>query len=118
MRRIERLGIAARPPRTSTGHLVSWAVASTVLGALFPRTAHRLRWVARARPRVVALYVVAFAAFNFGVDALMRSIARGGREQIELREQLAEELGRDPTDDEVRRRWMELHGYGDARPGG
>src|SRR4051794_33794289 len=104
MSRIERFGIAARPPHTSVPRLALWAVVSTVGGAVFPRIAYRLRWLARARPATVALYIAAFAAFLFGVDAGMRLMARGAREQQALREELTQELGREPTDEEVRRR--------------
>src|SRR4051812_26170528 len=101
MERIERLGIASRPPSTRLRNLALEALGSIVFGVFFPALHRRARWVARAGPVGVAMWIVARAAFNFGADAVMRWMARHSREMNALREQLADELGREPTEQEI-----------------
>jgi hypothetical protein len=114
MKRVERLGAAAHPPRMSARELAFQGVLLTTLGAVFPRLAYRARWLTRVRPRTVVIYIVARTGFGLAVDAGMRWMARISLQQQNVRERLSDELGRDPTREDVMRAWLEERRVGES----
>ncbi len=75
--------------------------------AAFPRLAHRLRWPTRLGPRGLALYI----AFNTATLTAVRIwVLPALRHAIADREAttaaLRDELGREPTEEEVNERYM------------
>jgi hypothetical protein len=80
---------------------------SFVGNALFPRVAYRLRWPTRLRGRHLLLYVAFNAAFSFYARQWLaaRFLTPGSAERV--KQQLRSELGRNPTEREVRDRLAE-----------
>jgi hypothetical protein len=74
-------------------------VAATVLAAAFPRLAHWARWPTRLAPRGRLLYIAYNAAFYYAVRELARHVREDHEQAVE---ELRAELGREPTDDELR----------------
>ena len=75
------------------------AAAVFVAGAAFPRLADRLRWPSRLGGRRLAVYIAFKTLEGFWVRQwLMPMITR----HVELRARLVEQLGREPTVDELR----------------
>jgi hypothetical protein len=112
--RMARLGAASRSPRRPVRSIARDALLNFALGALFPRLAYRLRWVARARLRGVAAYIAVTTLGMLAADWIVRVVARGTLERDELRERLRKELGRPPWPEEIDRAWMESHGWDPA----
>ena len=80
----------------------TYAVITFLFVAAFPGLASRLRWPTRLGPRSFIAYVAFNTAFGFalrtwGLPYLKRLFEE--RERIE--EQLREQLGRQPTEDEM-----------------
>jgi hypothetical protein len=65
---------------------------------LFPRLSHRLRWRDRLGARGTAIYVVAQVGF---IVAFILGVSRLGRAQERIRAEVREQLGREPTPEEV-----------------
>jgi hypothetical protein len=90
-------------PRQPDARELALGAAVTVAGNVaFPRLAHRLRWPARLGPRGLAAYVawntaVGFALRTWAGPAVRRAVEEHRRVERELRD----ELGREPTPDEV-----------------
>jgi hypothetical protein len=71
----------------------------TFLGnVFFPRLSHRLRWRTRLGTRGTAIYTVASVTF---AAAFIWGVARLGRAQERMWEEVRIHLGREPTSDEV-----------------
>jgi H+/Cl- antiporter ClcA len=64
----------------------------------FPRLSYRLRWRTRLGPGGTLVYVLASTGFAVGFVWFVRKVAQG---QDQLRAELREHLGREPTSDEV-----------------
>jgi hypothetical protein len=109
--RLARLGIASRPPNTAPTKFVAlgW-LGSTLFGALFPRLRHQIAWVARAGPRGIAAYLALHAGGLLLVDSMIRFVARQGIEREEVEARLREQLGRPPSQDEIRAAWLKHKG--------
>ena len=77
--------------------------ACTFVGtAAFPRLAHRLRWPTRAGPRGVLLYIAYLTLVQFAIRTwVIPQLGRLGEEHERAKVELREELGRDPTLDEL-----------------
>jgi hypothetical protein len=73
--------------------------------AAFPRLAYRLRWPTRLRGRRLLAYIGFKTLEGFGLRQwLMPMIKR----TFQLRQRLADELGREPTADEIRARLLAM----------
>jgi hypothetical protein len=71
-------------------------------GALFPGLAYKLRWPTRLRGWQLVAYVAFNTATVFVVRAWLVPFAERARQRHEAtKDQLREELGREPTEDEV-----------------
>jgi hypothetical protein len=64
----------------------------------FPRLAHRLRWRTRLGPGGTFAYVLAWIAFAVLFRWFLGELAR---RQDEMQAELREQLGREPTSDEL-----------------
>ncbi len=81
---------------------VCYGAVALVFFAAFPRLAYRLRWPTRLRPRGVVAYV----AFNTLVGFALRVWAvpflkRMADERAQAEQELRQQLGREPTEDEL-----------------
>jgi hypothetical protein len=70
--------------------------------AAFPRLAHRLQWPTRLGPRGLLLYI----AFNTALGMAARTWAvplfkRLGDQREQAKDELRQQLGREPTDEEL-----------------
>ena len=74
------------------------ALLTFVGNALFPRLSHRLRWRDRLGARGTAIYVVAQVGF---IAAFILGVSRLARAEERIRAEVREQLGREPTPDEV-----------------
>ena len=84
-----------------------YVAAATVGGALFPRLAHRLRWPQRLRGRRLALYVAWNAAVVYAIRYVVAPhVRRQTAEYERVHVALRDELGREPTPDEVLARFV------------
>ena len=103
-------GVTDWTPRS----LATEAASQVAFAALFPRWSHRARWVSRLRPRGLLLYVglrtaERYVTLTWVVPGLLGVVER----KRQWREELADRLGREPSEAEVRhdaqRRARELH---------
>jgi hypothetical protein len=91
----------AGPPRP--GFAVEWwAVLVVVLvgvggGAAFPRLLHWSRWPTRLGARGLAAYVVFGTLCRFALMTLAVHVRDAAQEHERVREELREQLGREPT---------------------
>jgi hypothetical protein len=77
------------------------AIAFVVLAA-FPRTAYRLRWPTRLSRRGVVAYIAMNTIIGFALRAwAMPYFKRMADEQARAEQELREQLGREPTEDEL-----------------
>jgi hypothetical protein len=89
------------------GHLswregLGYGAIAVVLGAAFPRLMSWVFWPARLGPRGLAAYI----AFNTAMDFVVRTrvlpyLRRMAEERERARMELAQTLGREPTEDEL-----------------
>lgn len=75
---------------------------AVVFGAAFPKLAYRLRWPTRLGPRGLVAYI----AFNTVLDFALRTwvapyFKRMAEQQERAKKELWQQLGRDPTEDEL-----------------
>lgn len=86
-------------------------VITTVVGALFPRLLYRANWVARLRPRGLMIYIALTTAFGFSMRQWVRPFfTEWAEETTKQRAELAQKLGREPTDEELQQHMMEQLG--------
>ena len=78
--------------------MLGFFAVKTLAGAAFPRVAYWLRWPTRLRGRALAAYVAASTLQRY---AVMTWVRRWLRRHVEMTERLREELGREPTDQEL-----------------
>jgi hypothetical protein len=64
----------------------------------FPRLSHRLRWRTRLRPGGTLAYVLAWTAFAV---CFVWFIRKAAQRQHQMWTEVREQLGREPTSDEV-----------------
>jgi hypothetical protein len=77
-------------------------VLQTAFGAAFPRLARRLRWSSRLRGRRLLGYVAFNACMTFALRAwLVPRLRAAAARHARMRESLAQELGREPSVDEL-----------------
>ncbi len=70
--------------------------------AAFPRLGHRLRWPTRLGPRGLLGYIAFNTAFGFALRTwALPYMRRVAEERQRAEERLREQLGREPTEDEV-----------------
>src|SRR4051794_39166469 len=94
------------PPRALV--LLAMALLSSLGGAFFPRLAYRMRWPSRAGPRGLIAYVILNTAVNYALRYALMDRVRAWSERYEgLRDELRLELGREPTEEEMQKRWSE-----------
>jgi hypothetical protein len=68
----------------------------------FPRLAYRLRWPTRLSPRGVVTYVAFNTLLRFALWVWApRFLSRVTDDQAQARKELRQQLGREPTEDEV-----------------
>lgn len=95
---VERLRDRARRVSDRLGY---WTIAF-VVGAAFPRLAYWSRWPSRLGPRGLAAYIACNTTLVFAVRTwAVPYFRRMGAEQERSRAELAQALGREPTEDEV-----------------
>ncbi len=74
----------------------------TAFGAVFPRLAWRLRWSTRLRGRGLLVYITFNALMTFALRAwLVPRLSTAAARNAQARQSLAEQLGREPTADEL-----------------
>lgn len=70
--------------------------------AAFPKLAHRLRWPTRLGPRGLLLYIALNTALGVAVRTwAVPFLKRLAEEREEAKDELRQQLGRDPTDEEL-----------------
>ncbi|HEV7750302.1 MAG TPA: hypothetical protein VGO71_02115 [Baekduia sp.] len=73
-----------------------------VWAAAFPNLARRLRWPTRLRPRGLVLYIAFNAALGLAVRAwAVPFFKRLGEQREQAKQVLRQQLGREPTDEEL-----------------
>jgi hypothetical protein len=98
--------------RPSARDVLAQAALSLVGNALLPRLSYRLRWPTRLRRRRLLLYIAWNTAFLFWVRQWVAPMLRRAGERIEgVKAQLRWELGREPTENELRDRLAENVGW-------
>lgn len=93
-----------KPTLTLSDHLAGAAIYVAFATAL-PRLAYWARWPTRLRPGGLLAYIAWVTLFQFGLRTYVLPRAK---RIAEKREQFAERLGREPTDEEV----ADHFGYG------
>jgi len=73
-----------------------------VFTAAFPRVAYRLRWPTRLGPSGIVAYVIFNTLVGFALRAWMLPFFRRfADERAQAENELRQQFGREPTDDEV-----------------
>jgi hypothetical protein len=73
-----------------------------VVFAAFPRFAYRLRWRSRLSPRGLVAYIAVNSAVGFALQAwVVPYLRRMAQKRAQAEEELRQQLGRKPTEDEV-----------------
>ena len=89
-------------------HVAAGAVAFAILNTLFPRVGRYTFWASRLSPRGMALYLAWRVAFQWSLVEYAQPWAARKSAEFEVRRneiasQLAAELGRQPSEDEIAR---------------
>jgi hypothetical protein len=80
---------------------VVYAVAFVFLAA-FPKLGYQLRWRTRLSPRGVVTYIAFNTAMGFAVQAwVLPYFRRMAQKRAQAEEELRQQLGRKPTEDEL-----------------
>ncbi len=78
--------------------------------AAFPRLAYLLRWQTRLGPRGTGVYIASNVAFAWALRLwALPWLERANEKHERIRRELAEQLGREPTDDELFEHLMNAH---------
>ena len=98
--------------RPSAWDVLVHAALTFVGTALFPRLSYRLRWPTRLRGRRLLVYIAGNTAVLLWLGEWVAPMARGAAEKVEgVKQQLRWELGREPTEKELRDRFAENVGW-------
>jgi hypothetical protein len=90
--------------RSTVLFTLQWVVASAVAAALFPRRTRWMRWPYGLTPRGRLVYALVSGALLFAIGELAHHLRLWRNELVA---ELRDELGREPTDNEIQRHGRE-----------